>query len=109
MPSPPRQSDKPEPGHYLMKLIRNGPWVAAQIVIEDDQWSVMIDGAWSGPSADPWLLPDMERVHWYGRPSTEAETKYRIGVKRWAEIHKPDHPAANPKSPILLDKLRPPI
>lgn len=109
MPPAPRQSDKPEPGHYLMKLVRNGPFVAAEIRCDDGQWSVMIDGTWSGPSADPWLLPDLEKVHWFGRPSTEAETKYRIGVKRWSEIHAPASPAANPRSPINLDKLRPPI
>lgn len=109
MKPPARQSDKPEPGAYLLRLVRNGPWVAAQITLENGQWRAMVDGKWEGPTADPWLLPSLETIHWYGRPSTVAEIEFRIGVKRWAEIHQPNHPAASPRSPINLDRLKPPI
>ena len=103
---PPRVSDQPRPGWYLLRLVRGGPFVGAQIVQhEDGQWSCMIDGEWQGPSADPWLLPFTERIHFGGRDSTQAEIEYRIGVKRWAEIHRPDHPAANPRKRIDINDL----
>lgn len=67
----------------------------------------MLDGETQGPSPDPWALPNMERVHWSGRENTEAEVVYRIGLKRWAEIYKPDHHAAHPRKPVSLDDLIP--
>ena len=67
----------------------------------------MLDGDWEGPSANPWSLPLMERVHYYGRRSTESEVKFRIGQKRWAEIYAPAHPAANPRRPLDPDELPP--
>jgi hypothetical protein len=107
MPAP-RRSDTPKPGFYLLRVVRGGPWVGASISFDADAgWSVMLDGETQGPSLDPWSLPNMERVHWGGRESTEAEVVYRIGLKRWAEIHKPDHHAANPRKAISLDDLIP--
>ena len=108
MPPAPRQSDRPEPGHYLIRLARGGPFVGASIAFNDvNGWSVMIDGEEQGPDPDPWQLPFMEKVHWFGRASTEAEVKFRIGLKRYQEIHKPDGIAANPRSPINANKYIP--
>lgn len=103
----PRRSDTPSPGFYLLRLVRNGPYVGAQIRHEDGQWFVMEDGVLQGPSTDPWLLPLMERVHHYGRETTEAEVRFRLGLKRFEEIYKPDGSAANPRKPIDLDKMVP--
>jgi hypothetical protein len=103
----PRVSDKPSPGHYLLRLVRGGPWVAAEISLGDDGWTVMIDGAVDGPAHDPWSLPNMERVHFYGRPTTIEDAQYRIGRKRWAEIYAPHDPAANPTKRIDLDRFTP--
>ena len=97
----PRVSDRPNPGHYLLRLVKNGPWVAAEIVHhEDGTWSCMLDGVWSGPASDPWTLPDLERIHWGGRESYASETAYRLAMRRYAEVHKPDDPAANPRRAI---------
>lgn len=107
MPSP-RQSDTPRVGWYLLKLVRGGPWVAAEIVRDDaEYWWVMIDGAWQGPALDPWALPAMETVHWYGRETTAEDVQFRIGLARWAAIYRPDHAAANPRKAIDLDTLTP--
>lgn len=106
MTAPLRRSDIPEPGYYLVRLVRWGPLVGAQIVHDELGWSVMIDGQWWGPSVDPWALTAMERVHW-GRPSTETDVKYRISLKRWAEVYEPDHAAANPRKPIDRNKVVP--
>jgi hypothetical protein len=97
---PIQMGEPPVPGYYLCRLVRNGPWVGAQIVQhEDGQWSCHVDGEWQGPSADPWLLPLMEKAM-LGKPSTEGDVKYRIGLKRWAAIYSPSHPSTNPKKPI---------
>lgn len=104
----PRQSDTPKAGFYLLRLTRGGPWVGASIAFnEADGWSAMINGVNQGPSKEPWLLPFVEQIHFYGRETNEAEVKYRIGFKRWAEIYDPTAPAANPKTPINIDKLIP--
>jgi hypothetical protein len=101
LPESPRVSDRPRPGCYLLRLVRGGPRVGAQIMQQSDgMWMVMIDGEWQGPALDPWTLPMMERVHFYGRETTPEEAAFRVGVKRWAEIYRPNHPAANPRKPI---------
>lgn len=106
MPAP-RVSDQPVPGHYLIRLVRNGPMVGARITHDDDGWSAMIDGEHEGPVSDPWSLRTIEQIHFYGRETTAAEVKFRIGIKRWAEIHKLSHPAANPRRAINPDQFIP--
>jgi len=105
---PPRPSDKPVAGFYLLRLVRGGPYVGASIShSEAEGWKVNIDGESQGPSHEPWTLSFMERVAFYGRPSTEAEVSYRVGVAKWAKIYKPDHDAANPTRPLDLNKIIP--
>jgi hypothetical protein len=105
---PPRPSDKPVAGFYLVRMVRGGPYVGAAIrYSETDGWTVNLDGEVQGPSHEPWSLSFMEKVAFWGRPCTEAEVQYRIGVKRWAEIYKPDHDAANPTRPLNLDTIVP--
>lgn len=107
MPAPSRPVWPPTPGFYLVRLVRHGPFVGAQIACEDGKWSCMLDGVTSGPVDDPVLLDDIEKIHTYGRVTTDAEVKFRIGIKRWAEIYAPSHPAANPRRAIDVDKLVP--
>ena len=107
--SPIRMGEPPVPGYFLRRLVRGGPWVAAQITFDEhDGYKVMLDGNWQGPSHDPWILPFMHEV-FLATPCSQSEALYRIGVKRWAELHAPGDPAANPRSAVNLDKLRPPI
>lgn len=104
----PRQSDTPRPGFYLLRLVRGGPWVGAEITRHPDgQFSVMCDGKTEGPSHNPWILPLMERVHFGGRETTESEVRFRVGARRWAEIYAPSSAPANPHKPIDLDSLIP--
>jgi len=91
-----------------MRLVRGGPWVGAAIWwTEADGWSCMVDGETFGPSADPWAVPNLDRVHWGGRETTEAEVLYRLGLKQHATLYNPDHPAAKPNKPIDLDDYKP--
>ena len=108
MPPIPRQSDKPRAGYYLIRLARGGPFVGASIAWhETDGWTCMVDGECQGPSLDPWLLPFMETIHFYGKNSTSAEVKFKIGLKRFCEIYAPNEPAANPRKPINPDTFVP--
>ena len=102
-----RTSDTPQPGFYLLKLVRGGPWVAAQIVHDEVGWRCMIDGVWEGPVSDPWIMRSLEAVHWGGRETTEAEVKYRLALKQHAQTYEPSAPAANPKRAVNLDEIIP--
>jgi hypothetical protein len=96
-----RRSDQAVPGHYLLRLVKGGPWVAAEIRRDENGiWYAMLDGVESGPAEDPWSLPDLERIHFGGRESYASETAYRLAMARFAREHKPDDPAANPRRPI---------
>lgn len=102
-----RQSDQPVPGFYLLKPARGGVWVGAVIEFKDGEWSVTVDGDRQGPSKNPWILPLLVQVHHYGQFSTESEVAFRIGRSRWARIHAPSSPEANPRRPIDLDAVVP--
>lgn len=98
-----RMGEPPSPGFYIRRLIRGGPFVGCQITYDEtDGYRVMQDGIWEGPSHDPWLLPLMHNVA-FAKRSSEADVKYRIGVRRWAEIYEPSSPIANPHKAINLD------
>lgn len=104
---PIKMGEPPEPGFYIRRLVRGGPLVGCQITYDAAEgFKVMQDGVWQGPSQDPWLLPLMHDVA-YADPATDAEVKFRVGVKRWAEIYQPDHAAANPRKPIDPNKSVP--
>lgn len=107
MPALSRPIWPPTPGFYLVRLVPKGPFVGAQIAHDETGWWCMLDGTHSGPVADPVSLSDVEKIHTYGRFTTQAEVMFRIGIKRWAEIHKPDHPAAHPRRAINPDAFTP--
>jgi hypothetical protein len=107
MTDAPRRSDTPTPGYYLMRLVKNGPLVGCAIERTAEGWRVMKNGEWQGPSDDPWILPFMHDVHHFAEMSTEAEVRYRIGLKRYEEIYRPDGAAANPRRAINRDKALP--
>lgn len=102
----PRQSDTPRPGCYLLRLVRKGPWVAAEITRGEGGWRCMLDNVWQGPSHDPWSLPNMEKIHWGGRETTPSEAAYRAALSKHAKTHEPDSPEANPRRPIDINTLR---
>lgn len=107
MPPPARPVWPPTPGFYLVRLVRKGPFVGASITHDDAGWSCMLDGVHAGPVADPVMLDDVEKIHTYGRMTSQAEVQFRIGVARWAQIHQPEHPAANPRRAVDVDTFTP--
>lgn len=116
---PVRRSDIPTPGHYLLKLIRGGPWVGAVVLHKPEGWYVCVNGEWLGASPDPWpadwpaFSAAMERVHFggrteiNGRPVSEDDIRFLDAKRQWAALYAPDDKAANPRRAIDLDKIVP--
>jgi hypothetical protein len=99
--------EPPGPWFFLRRMGRGCPWVPCQVTYDPAEgYRIMEDGVWSEPVPDPWLHPMGERVL-LSNPSTEAEVKFRIGLKRWAEVYAPDHAAANPRRAINFDSFTP--
>ncbi|HUY05075.1 MAG TPA: hypothetical protein VMV33_17495 [Rhodocyclaceae bacterium] len=104
----PRRVDQPETGHFLLRLVRGGPFVAARIAYTDNLWRATIDGAEQDPPAPEWFrAAGVERIWIGGRRCTPAEYDYHLQLARWARTHSPDHPAAQPEKPIDLRRLPP--
>lgn len=104
----PRRTDRPEPGFYTLRLCKGGPPVGAEIIRDaNGRWWCMLNDDLFGPVDDPFVMDALQQVHAYGQDSTEAEVRYRIDLKRWAEKYAPTHPAANPRRPVNSDILLP--
>ena len=89
--------------------MRGGPWVAAEIAQDEDgRWYAAIDGAVQEPShPDPALAEGVFRVWHYGHATTDSEHAFLLARSRWARIHAPDSPEANPTRPINVAALPP--
>src|SRR4051794_28044244 len=100
-----RRSDQPAPGYFVLRLVKNVPWVGGQIVQENGQRRAKIGGEWEGPSANSWCLYKLVRWHHYEVFSTESEFKFHTGQRRWAEMHSPNQKAVKPMRPMNLDEV----
>lgn len=111
----PRNIAAPEPGYWMIRLVKGGPAVPAMIECRPHEpgnpfnvldrsprslWHAEIDG-------EP---ADVERV-WNARPVpgpddkpqiTRAEYDYQVALGRHAKEYLPNHPRANPRSKIDL-------
>lgn len=103
---------RPEPGYYKRKLIRGGVWVAVRIWLEDgdrdaETGELMSDQVLrcevNGERRDAFA----EWSYAAGNPVTEAEYRYLLAMAAHAVKHAPDHPAADPRTPIDLHRLKP--
>lgn len=105
----PRRVDQPEPGHFKLRMVAGGPWVAASI--EHDAlgiWRATIDGDVKEPGhPDPALADGVFRIWHYGHAIDASEHAYLVERARWARIHAPDSPEANPTRPIRVGSLPP--
>lgn len=102
-----RVIDQPQPGFFLLRLVRKGPWVPAAICHDSDGWHAVINGERGDSHADPAHAPGVFRIWHGGRVCTEAEYHHRLHVRAWAEQHMPQHPAAQPRAAIDLQSLPP--
>lgn len=106
----PRRVDQPEAGHFKLRMVRGGPWVAAEIECDaQGVWSATIDGERQsgGAHTDPALAEGVFRIWHYGHAIDASEHAYLVERARWARIHAPDSPEANPTLPIRVGSLPP--
>lgn len=104
----PRRVDQPEAGLFKTRITRGGPWVAAEIRCEDGRWCALIDGVAQEPNhTDPALAEGVFRIWHYGERISDSEHAFLLERARWARIHAPDSPEANPERPINLGALPP--
>lgn len=110
----PRRIDQPECGHWMLRLVKNGPLVPAAIMRvhttrhpetdEPMERSPFLAAFIAGrPAAidDVWL--------YRGQPITEAEYRFRVADLEWAVEHAPHEPIANPRRPVDLATMAPPF
>lgn len=113
MPAEPRAISKPQPGHWLIRLIRNGPLVPACIRrvqtthepgAADNQMerSAFLAAFINGEPVD------IDRV-WMvrGQPISRQEHDYRCAVTDWAMQHAPETIEAQPTKRIDLAHTAP--
>lgn len=96
----PRRVDVPEPGFFLLRLVKGGVQVAARIIHDESGWSAEINGERGPAAADPFEAPGLSKIWTFGLRVDEAEYRYRLDVAQWARAHQPTHPAADPTRPV---------
>lgn len=104
-----RRVDQPEPGHFRIRLVKGGPWVAAEIRHVDGAWVALIDGVPKTPHPDPAQAEDVFRVWHYGERILPHEHQYLIEFAAYVRVHIPDAPEANPTRPIAIGREPPPF
>lgn len=99
----------PEPGCYLIRLIRKGPQLPAVIVKDAEGcWSAVIDGEAQGiPDPDPARAAGVYTVWHSGQRSDKVMHGYLHALKQWALVHQPEHPLLHPRKPIDVGALPP--
>lgn len=105
-----RTLNQPEPGWWLVRLVKGGPLAAACIRVVHTTCEPGNEANDMTGTRSPFLAAfvndepvDMDRV-WMtrGEPITEAEYKHRCAVAAWAKAHAPNDPAAKPHKRVDL-------
>lgn len=113
----PRRIDEIVPGYYRYRCVRGGPYMPAEVTLEDGMVYVVeadrtlkvgidarvyddlvIGHVMDGTAFDSPLV----RVLWFGEPIDEAEYRHMLAMLIWAQEHHPDHPMLHPDKPIRL-------
>ena len=110
-----RPLSMPAPGYWLIRLVKNGPPVAASIrwvettvepgVPENDMAGTRSRFLVAYINGEP---VDIDRV-WLvrGHPIDAAEYRYRCAVTDWAIQHAPETPEATPTKRVDLARIAP--
>lgn len=104
----PRHVGEPQPGYFLLRLIKGGPLVPSRICHSlEDGWWAEINGERFPAHPDPSHARGVFQI-WHGGQEITAEIyEHRLKLKAWAEKHRPDHPSAKPRQRI--DRTKTPI
>jgi hypothetical protein len=111
--SAPRVIDRPEPGYWLVRLIKDGPWVPAAIVRvqtmhepgEPDNLMERSPFLAAEIAGDTVAVDEVWQRR--GQPITADEYVQRVAQIKWARQHAPHDPIANPRERI--DPLTAPL
>ena len=95
---PARRMDKPEPGYWLVRLVKNGPLVPVAIIrfetrYEPDSLAAFIAGQ---------RVELHEVWHRNGQPITKEDYEFRVVDQAWAKQWAPQEAQAEPEKPIDL-------
>lgn len=94
---PSRRVDEPQAGYYRVRMIKGGPWVAAQVEQKLGIWSASINGVPCGAADfDPSRADGVFRVYLTGVSITKAE--YDALVRS---------PPSSPRMPIDIGSIKP--
>ena len=107
----PRYMEYPEPGFWMIKLVKRGPEVPAAIVLAPGMEERV------GPPLKSWYVafisgePCAVDSVWFtrGREITRAEYDYQVADQRWCRENAPHLPKADPTVPIDPMKILPPF
>lgn len=111
----PRHASQPEPGYWLVRLVKGGPRVPAAIRIvhttrEPGEESNRMDRSpfiAAFIAGDPVSIDDV--WHRRGEPITEADYNFRVADVRWAQQHASDEPQTQPRKKIDLMQAKLPF
>ena len=101
---PARDISRPEPGRFKMKLVKGGPFVAAEIlVLPNGDWAAEINGKMQTPSnSDPAHAAGVFRIWTGGQRITDGEFNFLRALAEWARKNDPNHPLSAPHKAVKL-------
>lgn len=112
LPKPPNIGDHPSAGHFKVKRVRGGPWVAVRIWLDDDRrdpdfpdlpldrspvWRAERDGR----------EVDIEKVWPFAanHPIDVDEYRFLLADARHARLYRPGAPEAYPERTVDLGEM----
>ena len=112
-----RRIDRPEPGFFKMKLVKNGPWVPALIFLpcpihepyggtHPDDWGTHRDRSRQYRAIVAGEEADVLKVWTWGKKIAQSEHDHLVQVMEWAIQHAPHAPEAMPKQAIKLENMK---
>lgn len=109
-----RVISSPEPGFFVLRLVKGGPLVPAVIwrpcPVEVDPFEGIIQPLDRYPHLQARILDrdvHPETVWAAGRAVPRAEWQYLVARAEWARMWAPRDPLANPKQPMAIEKMAP--
>lgn len=108
-----RRIDRPEPGHWAIRLVKGGPEVGACIrwehtTAEPGRPTNMMDRSpflAAYINGEPVALQDVWTRR--GRHITPDEYRHLVTDRQWCATYAPHLPEANPRKPVDLRNLPP--
>lgn len=100
--------NEPHCGWFRRRLVKNGPWVPARIWIDEAPVNE-VTGELEGDEIMRCQIGDVDRTaqlldEWAwlcGEPITQEQFDYMVAYIKWARVHEPLSPEAQPHLPVI--------